>query len=122
VTHLFMKQFRTTSPAVVKCCQLAFNFLAVNSQLDIRTANFLQKFIASEKSLCCLFALTVRRKLNELFVQFDNVTTTCQFYNATLDSLNRLNDALSSQASMFMFIFAAFWRNKLNILMLSYFF
>jgi len=32
--------------------QLAINFLHVHSQLDIRTANFLQKFIASENSLC----------------------------------------------------------------------
>jgi len=37
VTRLFMKLFRTNSPAVVKCCQLAFNFLPVHSQLDIRT-------------------------------------------------------------------------------------
>jgi len=94
-----MKLFRTTSPAVVKCCQLAFNFLPVHSQLDIRTANFLQKFIASENSLCYLFASTARRKLNELFVQFDNVTTACQFHNAILDSLTCMNDALSSEAS-----------------------
>jgi len=33
--NLFMKLFRTASPAVVKCCQLAFNFLPVHSQLDI---------------------------------------------------------------------------------------
>ena len=75
VTRLFMKVFRTTSPAVVKCRQLAFNFLPVLSQLDIRTANFLHKFIASENSSCCLFALTARRKLKELFVQFNNVAT-----------------------------------------------
>jgi len=95
-----MKLFRTTSPAVVKCCQLAFYFLPVHSQLDIRTANFLQKFIASENNLCYLFALTARRKLNEVFVQFDNVTAACQFYNAILDSLNCLNDDLSSEASI----------------------
>jgi len=82
VTRLFMKFFRTNSPAVAKCCQLAFNFLPVKSQLDIRTANFLQKFIASDNSLCCLFALTARPQLNELFVQFDDVATACQFYNA----------------------------------------
>jgi len=98
VTRLFMKLFRTTSPADVKCCQLAFNFLPVNSQHDIRTANFLQKFIASDTSLCCLFALTARRELNELFVQFDNFATACQFYNAIHDSLNCLNDASSSEA------------------------
>jgi len=62
VTRLFMKLFRTTSPAVVNCCQQAFNFLLVHSQLDIRTANFLQKFIATEVSLCYLCALTARRK------------------------------------------------------------
>jgi len=44
-----------------------------------------------------LFALTARRKLNELFVQSDNVTTACQFYN---DILSCLNDALSSEASI----------------------
>jgi len=57
VTRLFVKLFRTASPAVVKCCQLAFNFHPVHSQLDIRTANFLQKLIASENSLCYLFSL-----------------------------------------------------------------
>jgi len=45
VTRLFTKLFRTTSRAVVKRCQLAFNFLTVHSQLDIRIANFLQKLI-----------------------------------------------------------------------------
>jgi len=54
VTRLFMKLFRTTLPAVVKCCQLAINFLPVHSQLDIRTAHFLQKYIASQNSLCYL--------------------------------------------------------------------
>jgi len=47
VTRLFMKLFRTVSPAVVRCYQLTFNFLPVHSQHDIRTANFLQMFIAS---------------------------------------------------------------------------
>jgi len=81
-TRLGMKLFRTAAPAVVKCCQLAFNFLPVHSQLDIRTENFLQKFIASENSLCYLFSSTARRRLDELFAQFDNITTACQFYNA----------------------------------------
>jgi len=81
-THLYMKLFRTTLPAVVKCCQLSFNFLPVHSQLDILTANFLHKFIASENSLSHLFSLIFHRKLDELFVQFDNATTACQFHNA----------------------------------------
>jgi len=44
VTRLFMKLSRTTSPAVVKFRQLAFNFLPVNSQLDIRTQSSKFKF------------------------------------------------------------------------------
>jgi len=83
------------------CCKIlptSFQFSScVHSQVDIRTANFLQKFIASENSL--YFALTPRRKLNELFVQLDNVTTARQFHNAILDSLTCMNDALSSEAS-----------------------
>jgi len=100
VIRLFMKLFRTTSPVFVKCFQLAFNFLPVHSQLDIRTVNFLQKFIASENSLCYLFALTARRKLNELFALFDNVTTACQFHNTIIDSLPCLSDALSLKTSV----------------------
>jgi len=91
-----MKLLRTTSLVVVKCCQLAFNFLPVHTQLDIRTANLLQKFIASENSLCCLFALTARRNLNKLFVQFDNVTTARQFDNAILDSRTCLKNFQNS--------------------------
>jgi len=80
VTSLFVKLSRTTSPAVVKCCQLAFCTLPVHSQLDNwQTANFLQKFIAYENSLCYLFTLTARRKINELFAQFDNVRTHVSF-------------------------------------------
>jgi len=95
-----MKLFRTTSPAVVKCYKLALNLLPVHSQLDIRTANVLKNFTASENSLCYIFALTARRKLNELFAQFDNVATACLFHNAILDSLTCINDALSSEASV----------------------
>jgi len=78
--------------------------------------------IASENSLCYLFSLTARRKLDELFAQFDNVTTACLFHNAILDSLTCINDTLSLEASvntielafMFILMVAAFWRNKLE--------
>jgi len=55
--RLFMKLFLTASPAVVKCCQLDFNFLPAHSQRDI-----LQEFIAPEKRLCYLLLLTAHRK------------------------------------------------------------
>jgi len=57
-------------------------------------------FIASENSLCYLFLLTARRKLVYLFAQFDNVTTACQFHNATLDSLITCLNVLSTAASV----------------------
>jgi len=96
VTRLLMKMFCTALPAVVKRCQLALKFLPVHSQLDIRTANFLQKFIATENSLYYLFSLTARRKL---FTQFDNVTISCHFHIAILDSLPCTN-VLNSEASV----------------------
>ena len=36
------------------------------TQINIRTARFLQKFIASENSLCLLFAANAACQLNEL--------------------------------------------------------
>jgi len=36
VNRLFMKIFRTGSPAVVSECQLNFNFLSIESQLEIK--------------------------------------------------------------------------------------
>ena len=40
-----MKIFRTVSPAVVSECQQNFNFLPIESQLEIRTAKFLRQRI-----------------------------------------------------------------------------
>ena len=37
------------------------------------TAKFLQKFIVSENSLCNLFSINARRKLDELFARYNNV-------------------------------------------------
>jgi len=55
LTRLFMKLFRTGSLAVVKYCQLQFNFLPLSFQIDIRTAKFLEQFSSSENSVCLLF-------------------------------------------------------------------
>jgi len=52
VSRIFMKIFRTGSPAVVKECQFNFNFMPIQSQISIHTAKFLNKFILSENSLC----------------------------------------------------------------------
>jgi len=44
--------------------------------------------------------LHVKKISVNALVQFDNVATACQFYNAIYDSLNCLNDASSSEAPM----------------------
>jgi hypothetical protein len=45
------------------------NFLPIESQV-VRTANFLQKFVASENSLCSLFNKIAKHQLNLLFTQY----------------------------------------------------
>jgi len=46
--------------------ELALNFLSVQSQPDIRSANFIPQFVAYENSLCLLFSLIALCKLHEL--------------------------------------------------------
>ena len=57
---------RTGSPMIVKECQSNFNFIPIQSQINIRTARFLQKFIASENSLCSLFATNAVYQLSQI--------------------------------------------------------
>ena len=47
-------------------CQFNFNFLPIRSQINIRTARFLQKFIVLDNSLCSLFAASAACQLSEL--------------------------------------------------------
>ena len=78
-----MKLFATGSSDVVNECLFSFNFLPINLQLYIRTARFLQRFLALENSLCCVFADTARTQLSLIFSHFgSNFTTSCQLNNA----------------------------------------
>ena len=61
-----MKIFRTNSSAIVKDCQCSFNFLPVQSRIDGRTARFLQRYAASENSLCSLFAANASSQLRRV--------------------------------------------------------
>ena len=72
VTRILMKIFRTSSSQLIKECQFNFGFLPVSSQLTIRTANFLQVFIASENTLCQLFVNNATSQLMQLFNQYGN--------------------------------------------------
>jgi hypothetical protein len=88
VTRIFMRIFHTGSKAVVDQCLVNFGFLSVNSQLCIRTARFLQKFIASENSLCSLFSCNASSQLADLLSYFDDdVKTACQLNNFLYDLL-----------------------------------
>ena len=83
LTRIFMKLFRTGSSKVVSECQVSFGFLPAKSQILIRTASFLNKFTASENSLCMLFANDARRQLHNIFILFgDNIKTARQLRNA----------------------------------------
>ena len=83
LTHIFMKLFRTESLNTVYECQVNFGFLPAKYQILIRTAKFLQKFIASENSLCTLFISDARQQLCGIFMQFGkNIQTACQLCNA----------------------------------------
>ena len=68
VTRIFMKVFHSGSSNVVKECQFNLNFLPVKTQINMRTARFLQKFIASENSLCLLFAANAACQLNQICI------------------------------------------------------
>jgi hypothetical protein len=89
VTRILMKLFRTSSSYIIKECQLNFGFLPAISQLTIRTANFLQMFIASENTLCHLFVKNATFQLNQLFNQYGNaIKTANQLRTVIFDQFN----------------------------------
>jgi len=65
-----MKLFRTGSPITVNECQVNFGYLPAKYQILIRTAKFLQRFVALENGLCALFASDARRQLHVVLMQF----------------------------------------------------
>ena len=82
LTRIFMKLLRTGSSSTVIECQVNFGFFPAKSQIIIRTASFLQKFIALENSLCLLFVNDARRQLHDIFVQFGvSIKTASQLRN-----------------------------------------
>jgi len=65
ITRIFMNIFQTGSLAVVTECQFNFNFMRIQSQINICTAKFLNKFILSENRLCSLFAAKTAYQLSQ---------------------------------------------------------
>jgi hypothetical protein len=63
-----MKLFQTGSAAVVIKCQKQIIFLPLKYQVDIRTASFMLRFIATENSIYNLFDLQVTRSLQPFYM------------------------------------------------------
>ena len=56
VTRIFMKIFRTSSPEIVRECQVNFNFAPIQSQINTRTVRFLQN-LQHQKIVCARCSL-----------------------------------------------------------------
>ena len=90
LTRIFMKMFSTGSSTVVNECLRCFNFLPIYLQLYIRTARFLQRFLALESSLCYVFAETAKLQLGLIFSQFgSNINTACELNNAVYNKFSQ---------------------------------
>jgi hypothetical protein len=70
VTRAFMKIFHTGSSVLVRECQRYFNFLPIEHQFIIRRANFLQRFSASENTVCSIFSFHATSQLRALFAAY----------------------------------------------------
>ena len=83
LTRTLMKLFRTGSSSTINKCEVNFGFLPTKSQILIRTASFLPKFIALDNSLRTLFTNDARRQLQDIFKQSGtNIKTARQLRNA----------------------------------------
>ena len=91
LTRLFMKIFRTASPAIVTECQRSFCFLPVTSQIVIRTAKFLQVFLATDNSLCQLFYCSAVNRSNDILREY-NVRTAGQLASRVYDMFTAVED------------------------------
>ena len=87
LTRIFMKLFQTGSTAMVIECQRQFSFLPLKYQVDIRIASFILRFMATENSICNLFASQAARLLANLYTR----------YGDSVDSVNSLKDAVIRQ-------------------------
>jgi hypothetical protein len=65
-----MKIFQTGSAAVVIECQKQFGFLPLKYQVDIHSASFMLRFMATENSICNLFDLQATRSLANLYARY----------------------------------------------------
>ena len=78
-----MKIFHTGFSVFVADCQRNFNFLSIKHQLNIRTANFFQRFSASENIVCSVFSLHATFQLRGLLAAYgEGIQSARQLANA----------------------------------------
>ena len=65
-----MKIFQTGSAAMVIECQKQFSFLPLKYQVDIRSASFMLRFMATENSIRNLFDSHTTRSLANLYARY----------------------------------------------------
>lgn len=87
VTRIFMKILRTTSSALVQEAQAYFGFLPLKSQLDIRTAKFLEKFLVSQNSICLLFEMPTKSLLTNIFVKYSSTICSANSLKSYIEKL-----------------------------------
>jgi hypothetical protein len=89
INRLFMKLFSTASPDIVKNCLYFFKFLPILHQIYIRTARFLQRFMATENTFCYLFNDIAKNQLQTIFSHFGpNINTACQLKNRIFEQFD----------------------------------
>jgi hypothetical protein len=87
LTRILMRIFNTNSPLIVKQCQVNFGILPIACQLKIRTAKFLQKYLASQNPLCILFVRNATLHLMEMYSHYGtHVRSAVQLNNIIVDN------------------------------------
>ena len=84
LTRIFMKLFHTGSAATVSECQKQFSFLPLKYQVDIRSACFMLRFMATDKSICNLFLSQATRSLDSLYARYGDAVNSISSLKAAV--------------------------------------
>jgi len=88
ITRLFMKIFKTGSPTIIIECQRHFTLFLIIQQLTVRTARFLQCYIASKNVVCSLFADVATNHLKSIFSAHGNTVSTVSYLTNAIYKLH----------------------------------
>jgi len=83
---------------VVAKCHILFSYLPLKCQIDIRTASFMLRFMATENSICNLFAIQAAGILTDIYIR----------YSESVDSIDSLKNAILRQFTGILVLFHIF--------------